>query len=142
MDGIDIKLPIFNGNGLEEQEQHLFMCDAVCTVRQIQDQNIKKAQMITTLWGHALEWYMKFSLVPVGVVPKTLNEIRLGLIDEFKKLKSGSQCITKIKEIKQLPTESIWDFDQRYKTLMAKVSFQMSDVQHEEWFIIALLPQI
>ena len=85
---------------------------------------------------------MKFSIVLVGVVPKTLNEIRLGLIDEFKNLKFESQCITKIKEIKQLPTESIWDFDQIFKTLMAKVSFQMSDVQKKEWFITTLLPHI
>ena len=83
---------------------------------------------------------MKFSIVPVGVVPKIINETRIRLIDEFKKPKFESQCITKIKEIKKLPTKSIWDFDQRFKTLMAKVSFKMSDVQHNEWFIVALLP--
>ena len=98
--------------------------------------------MIMTLWGRALDWYMNFYIVLVGVVPKTLNEIRLRLIDEFKKLKSESQCITEIREIKQLPTESVWDFDQRFKTLMAKVSFQMSNVQHKEWFISALFPHI
>ena len=38
--------------------------------------------------------------------------------------------------------ESVWDFDQRFKTLMAKVIFQMSDVHHKEWFIVALLPHI
>ena len=75
MDGIDIKLPIFNGNGLEDPEQHLFLCEAVWTVRQIQDENIKKAQMITTLRGLTFEWYMKFSIVLVGVVYKMLNEI-------------------------------------------------------------------
>ena len=36
----------------------------------------------------------------------------------------------------------MWDFDQRFKMLMAKVSFQMFDVQHKEWFIAALLPHI
>ena len=41
-----------------------------------------------------------------------------------------------------LPTESVWDFDQRFKTLVAKVSFQMSNVQHKEWFITALLPHM
>ena len=51
-----------------------------------------------------LDWYMKFYIVLVGVVPKTLNEIRIGLIDEFKKLKSESQFITEIKEIKKLST--------------------------------------
>ena len=33
-------------------------------------------------------------------------------------------------------------FDQIFKKLMAKVSFQMSDVQHKEWFIATLLPHI
>ena len=104
MVGDDIKLPIFNGNGLEDREQHWFLCEVVWTVRQIHDENIKKAQMITTLRGRTLHWYMKLSIVSVGVVPKTLNEIRLGLIDVFKKSKSESQCITEIKETKQLPT--------------------------------------
>ena len=48
----------------------------------------------------------------------------------------------KIKEIKQLPIEFVWDFYQRFKTLMAKVSFKMSDVQHKEWFIVAMLPHM
>ena len=64
------------------------------------------------------------------------------MILEFKKMQYESQCITEIKEIKQASTESLWDFDQRFKMLMAKVSFQMSDVQHKEWFIATLLPQI
>ena len=88
--------------------------------------------MITTLQGHVLNWYMKFFIVPMGVVPKKINEIQLRLIDEFNKPKYKSQCITEMKEIKQLLTESIWDFDQRFKTLMAKVSFQMSYLQHKE----------
>ena len=29
MAGIEIKLPIFNGNGLEDQEKHWFLCDIV-----------------------------------------------------------------------------------------------------------------
>ena len=64
------------------------------------------------------------------------------MISKFRKPKSESQCITEIKEIKQALAETMLDFDQRFKTLMAKVSFQMSDVQHKEWFIVALLPHI
>ena len=64
------------------------------------------------------------------------------MFSEFKKPKSESQCITEIKEIKQALEESVWDFDKQFKTLMAKVSFQMSDVHHKEWFIVALLPHI
>ena len=66
----------------------------------------------------------------------------MGLIDEFRKTNFESEYIIEIKEIKQLLTKSVWDFDQRFKTLMAKVSFQMSYVQHKEWFIVSLLPHI
>ena len=64
------------------------------------------------------------------------------MVSEFRKPKSESQCITEIKEIKQALAETVWDFDQRFKTLMVKVRFQMSDVQHKEWFIASLLPHI
>ena len=64
------------------------------------------------------------------------------MISEFRKPKYESQCITNIKEIKQALAETVWDFNQQFKTLTDKVSFQMSDVQHKEWFIVALLPHI
>ena len=67
MDGNDIKLLIFNGNGVEYPEQHWFLCESMWTIRQIQDEAIKKAQMITTIRGNALGWYMKFSVVPIGI---------------------------------------------------------------------------
>ena len=35
MAGADIKLPIFNGNGLEDREIHWFLSEAVGTMRQI-----------------------------------------------------------------------------------------------------------
>ena len=55
MPGSDIKFPIFNGNWLEDLEQHWFMCEAVWIVQQVQDEAIKRAQMITTFRGHALD---------------------------------------------------------------------------------------
>ena len=98
----------------------------------MQDEDIKKGQLATNFQGHALDWYMKFVQVSMGHPQKTLAQIRNGLIEEFKKPKSESQYITELKEIKQYPNESVWDFDQRLKTLMAKVSFGMSNVQHKE----------
>ena len=85
---------------------------------------------------------MKFMQVPTGNLVKTLPEIRNRLIEEFRKPKSKLQYITELKEIKQYPNESVWDFDQRFKMLMEKFSFRMSDVQHKEWFIMALVPHI
>ena len=64
------------------------------------------------------------------------------MISEFRKPKSESQCIIEIKEIKQELVEMVWDFDEWFKLMMAKVSFQMLDVQHKDQFIVALLPHI
>ena len=104
--------------------------------------DIKRGQLVTTLRGHTLEWYMRFMQVPQGIATKTLNEIQEGLLKEFKKPKYEAQYITELKEIKQFLNETIWDFYQWFKTLMALVSFKMSDVQHKEWFIASLVSHI
>ena len=56
--------------------------------------------MITTLRGRALDWYMKFSVVVARIPKKTLDKIWTGLIYEFNKPKSESECIVELKEIK------------------------------------------
>ena len=94
--------------------------------------DLKKAQMITSLRGRVLDWFMKYCIVPIGAPQNTLEEICAAMIFEFRKPKSKLQCITEKKEIKQAMAETVGDFDQRFKTLMAKVSFQMLDVQHKE----------
>ena len=137
-----MKIPIFHGNGTDDLEQYWFLCEAVWTAKQSVDDDIKRSQLDTTFRGRALDWYMRFMRVPQGTMVKTLNEIREGLFEEFKKPKPEAQYITKIKEIKQFPNENIWDFDQRFKTLMARVIFKMSDVHHKEWFIVALVRNI
>ena len=72
--------------------------------------------------------------------PKTIQEIKAELKKEFKKPKSKSKCITELNEIKQM--HSVWDFDQRFKTLLGHVNFEFPAQQHQEWFIVALLPHI
>ena len=67
--------------------------------------------MITTLRGRVIESYMNFYVVLTGVTQKMLDQIWAGLIYEFRNPKYKYQCITEIKEIKQLSTESVWDFD-------------------------------
>jgi len=62
-----------------------------------------------------------------GDTTKSLNAIKTSLIYEFKKPKSESHCITKLKEIKQRIDELVWEFDQRFKTLTCHLSFQIPD---------------
>jgi hypothetical protein len=74
--------------------------------------------------------------------PKPLNQIKNTLISEFKKPKSESQCIIEMKEIKQKVAEPIWEFDQRFKTLTGRLTFQIPDEHNKEWFSVSLLPHI
>jgi hypothetical protein len=74
--------------------------------------------------------------------PKPLNKIKTVLSTKFKKTKSESQCITKLKEIKQRVAKPVWEFDQRFKTLTGHLSFHIPDEQNKEWFIVSLLPHI
>ena len=124
--GDDMKLLVFKGSRLEDPEQHWFLCEAMWNVKQVTDDDIKMAQLTTTFRDRALNWFMKYSNAEV----RTLPQAKVALITEFKKPKSESQCITELKEIKQKPTESVWGFDQKIKTLLDQVSFDINVQQH------------
>ena len=61
--GDDMKLPTSRGTGEKYPEQHWFLCEAVWTIKQIQDDNTKLVQLATTLRERALTWYMKYTSV-------------------------------------------------------------------------------
>jgi hypothetical protein len=111
-------------------------------VRQIQDDDTKLVQLEINFRDCALARYMILEESILARHKNTLAEIRLAVIDEFKKPKSESQCIVELKEIKQAPGESVWDFYQRFKVLRDWLSFNIPDEQHREWFIVTLLPHI
>ena len=122
---VEMRLPIFRGDGSEDPDQHWFLCEAIWNIKNITDEVVKRNQFSITLRDRALRWYMK--LVQGLAQPKPLNEINNMLIAEFKKPKSESQCITELKEIKQKVTEPFWEFDQKFKTLTGRLTFQILD---------------
>ena len=79
MIGDDIKLPIFRGIGAEDSDQHFFRCEAIWNIKQVQNDDIKKVQLLTTFRDKALTWFMKFSISTQQ--PNTIQEIK----DELKK---------------------------------------------------------
>ena len=88
-----MKLPIFHGNDIDDPKQYWFLCEEIWAARQTVDDDVKTSQLETTLRGRALEWYMRFMLVPQGGTAKTLDEIRKGLFEEFKKPTYKAQYI-------------------------------------------------
>ena len=77
-----------------------------------------------------------------SVILRILVQVRTAIIKEFKKPMFESQCITELKYIKQLPTELVWDFNQKFKALIDQFIFEFAPEQHKEWFIATLLPHI
>ena len=43
--GDDIKLPVFQGTGVEDPDQHLFLCKAVWNIKQVQNDDTKREQL-------------------------------------------------------------------------------------------------
>jgi hypothetical protein len=101
---------------------------------------VKRTQFSTTLRDRTLSWYMK--LVQGLAQPKPLNQIKNALISKFKKPKSKSKCLIELKEIKQKVAKPVSEFDQRFKTLTGRLTFQILDEKKTEWFITSLLPHI
>jgi hypothetical protein len=84
----EMRLPIFRGDGSEDPDQHWFLCEAVWSIKQANDEVVKRDQFSTTLRDHALIWYMKF--IKGTIQPQPLNDIKTALSVEFKKPKSES----------------------------------------------------
>jgi hypothetical protein len=105
----EMMIPIFRGDGLEDPDQHWFLCKAVWSIKQVNDKEVKRDQFSTTLRDRTLSLYMIFSTM--NVQSKPLNTIKTPLSTKFKKPKSKSQCITKLKEIKKRVVEPVWEFD-------------------------------
>jgi hypothetical protein len=57
-------------------------------------------------------------------------------------MKLESQYITKLKEIKHVQIESVWDYDKDFKDVIGRLTFHILDQRHQEWFISGLLPHI
>lgn len=132
-------MPIFKGKGPKDLDQFWFVAKVVWKAQQIDDNDMKKEQLITTLQDRALSWYIKNNMVnPVASLVATKNTLNV----EFKKPKLQSQCITKIKEIKQVVNEIAWDVDQRLKCLIGQANFHISNELHKEWYIATLFPHL
>ena len=104
------------------------------------DSDVKRAQLIKKFWDRTLNWFMNCFMIPSGGKPKTMAQIQSLMIDEFKKPNSEQKCINEIKYMNQSPNEIVWDFEQRFKNLIHRVSFQIPNAQNKESFIAKLSP--
>jgi len=53
---------IFKDPGIEDPEQFWFLVDVVWKSQQIKDDDVNKAQLVTSLQDRALSWYIKYCM--------------------------------------------------------------------------------
>jgi hypothetical protein len=95
-----------------------------------------------TLRDRALDWYMSLDVnSPLGVI-RTIVDVKKLLINEFQKPRSEDQYMNEMIEIKQKPSEYVWEIDNRFKCLKGKLKYSMNDMQHRHLFVNSLLPHL
>ena len=88
------------------------------------DQDIRRAQLVTSFRDRSLTWLMKFSSTQNHV----LADIKETMIKEFKKPKSESQFITELKEIQQRRGGTYWGRLTCDRNTWARVTFGLRRV--------------
>jgi hypothetical protein len=78
-----LRMPKFQGSGSKYPKQHLFVCDMILIVKNVQDEATKIAKLSTTFGGHTLLWYRKYQTTTSKVKSRTLEEIGKTLLKEF-----------------------------------------------------------
>jgi hypothetical protein len=60
MEGVypTIRLPDFQGEGSEDPEMHMFICEKIWVAKKIKDEDKKVVQLEITFRDYALYWYM------------------------------------------------------------------------------------
>lgn len=70
---------------------------------------------------------MKYSANPPGGMPLTIVYVKRQFILEFQLPRSEQQGIVELKEIKQRVGEPAWEYGQRFRDLMARLTLSIHD---------------
>ena len=91
-----IRLPEFQGETLEDPENHLFIYEKIWEAKNIIDEDKKLAQLDITLRDHALDWYMSLAANSPRGTTKIIVDIKKLLINEFQKPSSEDQYMNEM----------------------------------------------
>ena len=62
--------------------------------------------------------------------PGTVAKIKQELITEFQRPKLEDQYMNEMIEVRKKPRESIWDIDNKFKTLKGKLKYPIFDMHY------------
>ena len=104
----------------------------------ITDEDKQIAQFVGTLRKRVLTWYMNF----MENQTRTKTEIETNFLAFFKIEDVAHLAAQKLKDIKQVPGESIWEYDKRFKDLLSQIPLNIDANILVQWYIVGLLHHI
>lgn len=128
------RYPELWGNGDEDVEQHWYLCEAIWRPRGTPDAT-KRVEFQTTLRGRSLRWYIQFVDSPAGGQPFNLDGIKRLFIAKLKLPQAEQQGLTKLRDTKQIVGKTAWEYMQRFKDAIAKLTHPIQEFHQKERYI-------
>lgn len=97
--------------------------------------NAKLVEFWTTIWGQALQWYMKYVQITRMGNMITSNEVTQEFIVKFHKLRTKQQSFTQLKGIDKVVEETTQKYNHIFQDLTSRLTYEIHNTQHKEWFI-------
>ena len=104
----------------------------------VTDDNKKIAQFPGALRKRALTWYMNFTENQA----RTKDEIKTKFLGFFKTKNVAHLVAQKLKDIKEIPEETVCEYDKRYKDLLNQILYNIDSNLLVQWYIAGLLHHV
>lgn len=104
----------------------------------VTDDDKKIAQFATALRKRELTWYMNF--IENQAISK--DKIKSNFLSFFKMEDVTHLASQKLKYIKQVPSESVWEYDKIFKDLLSQILSNIDDNILVQWYVSGLLHHV
>ena len=104
----------------------------------ITDNDKKIAQFAGALRKRELTWYMNFTKKQA----RSKDDIKLNFLAFFKIEDVTHLASQKLKDIKKVPSESVQEYDKRFKDLLSQILSNIDANILVQWYVVGLLHHV
>ena len=131
-----VHIPTYEGE--EDPRRHWFVCERMWDAVDITDDDKKIAQFASALRKRALTQYMNFTKNQA----RSKEEIKTNFLAFFKTEDVTHLATKKLKDIKQVPGETIQEYDKRFKDLLSHILYNIDDNLLVQWYVAGVLHHV
>ena len=128
-----VHIPTYEGE--EDPRQHGFVCERMWDAADVTNDDKKITQFVGAPRKRALTWYMNFTENQA----RSKDEIKTSFLVFFKTKDVAHLGAQKLKDVKQVPRETVLEYDKRFKDLLSQISYNIDANILVQWYIVGLL---